>query len=148
MDIHFEIAALNDCSRRFPARSRSSEKGPDSRLQFDRAEWLGYVIVSSCIECCDFFDIGVSGGKNQDRSVGPFPYLDAYVDAAYIGQSEVEDDQCRTLGCGEVYSRDSGFRLEYTTEIVPERVSHDASDLRLIVDDKRNSRSHAINLCA
>ena len=121
---------------------RSAQLGSGTSLKLDCAERLGDVIIRPDVEQLHLFLIGMARRKNDDRRRRRFPDLTANIDAANIGKSEIENDQCRLLCGSDFQAFPTGRSFHHAGDFALEGAPDDASNLRLVVNHQREIVLH------
>ncbi len=122
----------------------AAKQRPRPRLKLGSIERLGDVIVRPGVEEGDFLFFGVASGEHEDRSAGPFADLATHVGARDIRESEIEDDQVRSLRCRAIDALSAGGCLDHLGTGGLKRVLHHPPDLQLVVDDKDGRRNRTV----
>src|SRR3989475_9208504 len=81
------------------------------------------------------------GGQHEDGHAGPRPDFMANVDPSAVRQTQVKDDQVRTLSRRDVNSFSSGRRLEQPIRHCAERVAECAPNRGVVFDDHQRART-------
>src|SRR5687768_3230435 len=115
----------------------TAELGANPRLKLDCAERLRHVVVGAKVEELGLLHVGMPGGQHDDWRRGPSADVAAHIRSGDVRKSEIEYDKVRFLGGGEIDPFTSGSRFQYARAISLEGVTHDPSDLRLVVNDEQ-----------
>src|SRR5688572_30086984 len=90
-DIDHKVTRLHRAWRARDWRTRAAHLGPYPRTKFGRTEWLGDIVVGTCIEQGDLFRFSVTRRQHEDRDRRPFTQLSANRDARPVRQSQIQD---------------------------------------------------------
>src|SRR6185312_157929 len=126
-----------------------AERGADAGEQFRRAERLRHKIVGAQIERFHLVFFVRAAGQYQDRqSVVASPQRPDHLQAAYIGQAEIENDQ---IGAGSLDFSERAAPIRRFGHLEPLRAQAGAqkpADRRLVIDDEDGCRVRAHGLAS
>ena len=134
-DVHLEVAGLHDRRRRGERRGAPQQRA-DAREQLAGGERLGEVVVGALVQGRDLVRLVGAHGQDEDRRRHPGAQLAADLDAAAVGEHEVQHDEVRRRvdRLHQRLVRRGGHveRVAARGKDGPQR----AADLLLVVDDQ------------
>src|SRR5205085_8847018 len=114
--------------------------GAYTRLELARAEWFRDVIVRAGIEETDLLRVRVTGRQHEDWSARPLAERAADISSGHVRKPEVEDDELRAFGRGEVEASGTILCFHDTRRRRLQSRADDSPDLRLVVDHEDRER--------
>src|ERR1700694_1913195 len=132
LQINTEISYFNYerflCSR----QGVSSERRADPRDQLIHAEWLSYVVVSSCIECFHLYPFLAFYGKHYQWNIRNQPQSATELQTSHVWHREIGYYQCRMPIAEEIEGALAIGSHAHVETMTGQSGAHDATDLRLI----------------
>ena len=114
----------------------AAEEDADAGEEFAAAEGFGEVVVGAGIQGGDLGGFVALDGEDEDGRVAPLAEAAEDVEAAHVGQAEVEDDGVGALDGGFVEAEGGVFGFAHPVTAGLKRDAEEAADLDLVVDDQ------------
>jgi hypothetical protein len=107
-----------------------------ARQQLADPEGLAHVVIGAGIEGGDLVPLLASRREHNDRQGGPFTQPADDIESVDVGEAEIEN---HNVGLARCRLDEAGLprgRFEETVSVIPQGCAQEASDLRIIFDDK------------
>ena len=113
----------------------SSQHRPHARQELAGSEGLRQVIIGAGVERLDLIVLVGPRGQHEDRHVAPSAHVADEIDAATVGQAEIDDQKVGLARAGLDGAAASCLGLGHAVPLGFERDTHEAADLGIVLDD-------------
>ncbi len=124
-----------------------AQRHAQTRQQFVGAKRLGQVIVRAQVERGHFVALGVAHGKDEDGDGRPFAQSFAHVQAAQLGQVEIEDDGVWQFRGGPVECLFAVGGADHVVAVSDQARAQRTQNMRLVVNDQDFGLFHRSTIC-
>ena len=134
--VEVDVQAV-DLDRGLPGRvAHAPQRGAEARHELARAEGLGHVVVGAGLERLDLRVLLAHGAEHEDRHRGPLAQAPGELDAAAVGEHEVDDRGVGRAHGGAIERLLHRGGLDHLVAGLAQDDLQRAQDLALVIDDQ------------